>query len=628
MAKVKGYNPPETEFAYDDADGLRHYLGEGIRMVVGEGFISPRDLETDIIGKSRRGARPSQQGEGTVNQRKYRKAFKSCTILWNSLPEECPDPLPDPPPTTKESIWNEKLEHGVVCSYYDLFMRCCLKFALAHGGKMPDGDCFPCTPVEACDGVSIEYATQIIGFGKQLELSVDGAVEGFDYKWKITSGPGTLSRGNPEARALADLIDVGETELDKINITEAWIEANKSEVTAPVINPISEVEHDAYNLVIDGMIFYFDAVMPPAIAAVMAYAYDNKVSPALKGYLYAIQVVEEEHPRDPTAWASYGNALMTVWNGLETDAGLIAHEAAHGLALSTWGGFGPGEGSDYMAAIDSDEPPVSEYAKTNNYEDFAEAVYLHAEDPEELLVIAPLRYAAIEALLTGDIFYGYPVIYFAPAASENGDSLAIVALSSGENMCDELEITITDCIEDPAMSWDYGISEEEIDREASVTIAIAGLNGPFTWEVSGVGFTLEHENTEGPTNTLHADETACGAATIIVTGCDERTATGYVRCTVGNLSALCCHRYRPITFAGPRSCVEYIERIPHEWIGNLWVAADYAHYNPDQPGYTVEIGDWWPDPGTCCDGYPPSKWERQCQTVTTFFATEAYEWVC
>lgn len=533
MAKVKGYNPPETEFAYDDADGLRHYLGESIRMVMGEGSISPRDLQTDIIGKSRRGNRPSQQGEGTVNQYKYRMAFSRCTILWNSLPEECPDPVPDPPPTSKKSVWNMKLEHGVTCSYYDLFMRCCLKFVLAHDGALPDGDCFPCIPVAACAGVSIEYTTQIMFLGEQQALSVDGAVVGFQYKWKITSGPGTLASSNTEAKALAALIDVGETELDKINITEAWIEANKSEFTTPVLNPISEVEHDAYSIMLDDMQFYFDSVEPPIIATVMAYAYDDLISPTLKRYLYAIQVVNEEHPRDPLALASYYDEFMTVWAGLEPDAGTIAHEAAHGLALATWGGYSPGEGSDYMAAIDSDEPPVSEYGKTNNYEDFATAVYLYTEDPEELLAIAPLRYAAIEALLSGNLFYGYPVVYFAPKTDPGGDNVAVIALSSGKNMCDELSITILVCIDDPAMAWDYETSEEEIDRENSVGIAITGLNGPFIWTVSGTGFTLEHETTEGLANTLHADETASGLATIIVTGCDGTIVTGYVRCSPG-----------------------------------------------------------------------------------------------
>lgn len=97
---------------------------------------------------------------------------------------------------------------------------------------------------------------------------------------------------------------------------------------------------------------------------------------------------------------------------------------------------------------------------------------------------------------------------------------------------------IVECVKDPAMAWDYETSAETIDREDSVTVAITGLNKPFTWSVSGTGFSLEHETTEGLTNTLYADDTACGSATITVTGCDDTETTGYVRCTIGQWTAL------------------------------------------------------------------------------------------
>lgn len=193
MAKVKGYNPPETEFAYDDATGDRHYFGEFLRMVLGEGSISPRDPETDIIGKTRRGERPSQQGEGTDTQAFYRDIFKNCTKMWNTLPEECPGLPPDPQPTAKESIWEAKLEHGVVCSYYDLWMRCCIKHALSQGGAMPDGDCFPCLDVCSCIDIEIGYTTQQMSTDEEQALEVINAIEGCVYDWEITSGGGSLS---------------------------------------------------------------------------------------------------------------------------------------------------------------------------------------------------------------------------------------------------------------------------------------------------------------------------------------------------------------------------------------------------------------------------------------------------
>ena len=89
------------------------------------------------------------------------------------------------------------------------------------------------------------------------------------------------------------------------------------------------------------------------------------------------------------------------------------------------------------------------------------------------------------------------------------------------------------CIDDPLMAYDYGSSGATIARGASCTIAITGNNTPFTWSVSGTGFTLDDATTTGLTNTLNADGTACGTATITVTGCDGTVATGYVRCTTG-----------------------------------------------------------------------------------------------
>jgi len=89
------------------------------------------------------------------------------------------------------------------------------------------------------------------------------------------------------------------------------------------------------------------------------------------------------------------------------------------------------------------------------------------------------------------------------------------------------------CVPDAAMAWDYGTSAATVARSASVTVAITGNNTPFTWSVSGTGFTLDEVTTTGLTNTLNADASACGSATITVTGCDSKVAIGYVRCTTG-----------------------------------------------------------------------------------------------
>ena len=147
----------------------------------------------DILGKSGRGERPTQQGDGTTAQEKYRTAFQQCTFLWNSLPEACPVLEPDPPTSSKESVWAAKLEHGVVCSYYDLFLRCCIKFALANDGAMPTDECFPCEYDCDCADISIGYTTQQMAVDEEQNLTVVGAVAGCTYTWAIGSGGGELS---------------------------------------------------------------------------------------------------------------------------------------------------------------------------------------------------------------------------------------------------------------------------------------------------------------------------------------------------------------------------------------------------------------------------------------------------
>ena len=193
MAKTKGSDPPFNEFSYRDADGTNHFLGEFLRSIFGEGSISRYDPTVDNMGISQRGLRPSQQGAGSADQEQYRDNFLNCIALWNSLPEECPDPLPEPHPTSKQSVWEAKLEHGVVCSYFDLFLRCCLKWAIAHGDSMPDGDCFPCVSLCDCTGISIAYTTKGMQVDEIQGLGVSGAIEGCEYLWRIDSGDGSLS---------------------------------------------------------------------------------------------------------------------------------------------------------------------------------------------------------------------------------------------------------------------------------------------------------------------------------------------------------------------------------------------------------------------------------------------------
>ena len=100
--------------------------------------------------------------------------------------------------------------------------------------------------------------------------------------------------------------------------------------------------------------------------------------------------------------------------------------------------------------------------------------------------------------------------------------------------CVELEV---DCCNDTEMSWDESGSASTIGQDTSVGIKINDPNpgGPYSWSVSGgQGFSLSHSNTVGLSNQLNADATACGTATITVTGCAGNTAFGDVRGTEGS----------------------------------------------------------------------------------------------
>ena len=92
----------------------------------------------------------------------------------------------------------------------------------------------------------------------------------------------------------------------------------------------------------------------------------------------------------------------------------------------------------------------------------------------------------------------------------------------------------TGLCDDSGIAWG---GPETIARSSSVEVSITdslGTKGSsYSWSVSGTGFTLDNAITTGLTNTLNADATACGLATITITGCDGTVITGYVRCTTG-----------------------------------------------------------------------------------------------
>jgi hypothetical protein len=138
---------------------------------------------------------------------------------------------------------------------------------------------------------------------------------------------------------------------------------------------------------------------------------------------------------------------------------------------------------------------------------------------------------------------GLSVIYTAPTSGHGCPGNTVITLFCCGEVMDTLEITIDYGY---SIEYNYVTSAETIARETSELIYVTANNTPLTWSVEGTGFSLEHAETDGCGNVLHADETACGSATIRVTGCDGQEAVGYVRCTTGGwVSIYSCGIERP-----------------------------------------------------------------------------------
>ena len=84
-----------------------------------------------------------------------------------------------------------------------------------------------------------------------------------------------------------------------------------------------------------------------------------------------------------------------------------------------------------------------------------------------------------------------------------------------------------------AVSFDDGSTPDTIARNGSITCYL--LNGcpPYSWSVSGTGFSFTYTTSTGLTNTLNASGTACGTATCVATDKCGHSVTFYILCTTG-----------------------------------------------------------------------------------------------
>lgn len=102
-----------------------------------EAWLPSGSESWERLGISRRGRRPTQQGlyahSPTEDQAKVRQCFAKCSAAWNALPWDTPAAQWCLNLWGKDYWKKMKDERGVMCSYYDVYMRYCLRHCLATG---------------------------------------------------------------------------------------------------------------------------------------------------------------------------------------------------------------------------------------------------------------------------------------------------------------------------------------------------------------------------------------------------------------------------------------------------------------------------------------------------------------
>ncbi len=150
------------------------YFGEVYRQILQEAWLPEKAEEWARVGKSMRGRRPTQMGmyarSPTEDQSNVRQGFSKCAAAWKTLPWDNPD-LPGCDDRWGKEYWlKEKEDRGVPCSYYDLFMRYCLRYWLDNQCLMPSVytlDCGPPLTGVVCKG---EYTLPITGSCGSISL--------------------------------------------------------------------------------------------------------------------------------------------------------------------------------------------------------------------------------------------------------------------------------------------------------------------------------------------------------------------------------------------------------------------------------------------------------------------------
>lgn len=78
---------------------------------------------------------------------------------------------------------------------------------------------------------------------------------------------------------------------------------------------------------------------------------------------------------------------------------------------------------------------------------------------------------------------------------------------------------------------------ETISRNDLEGLTVRNGKGPYTWTITGAGFSLDYDETAGKGNIVRTDNTACGSGTVTVTDSCGKTISHTIRCTYGQWGA-------------------------------------------------------------------------------------------
>lgn len=215
---------------------------------------------------------------------------------------------------------------------------------------------------------------------------------------------------------------------------------------------------------------------------------------------------------------------------------------------------------------------------------------------------------------------GDEICFILTADAKDGDKVTITVKTKprsgqkkGGSCSDSFSVNCDkcDCAVENAVAYSDAGSDDTIDRNGVAVITVTDGCPPYSWVVTGTGFGFTKAATAVKTNTLTADNTACGTATITVTDKCGDTCTGYVRCTTGQWASCASFAQGGCCDLGCNEHTVYKEKYK------------YVMQCGNRSGYGVT--SWT---GTCNGVGFTLQATDVCQSGWKFCEGEAYEWTC